>query len=407
MEKKLNIASELIDRLSSEIAKVENAAKNTTIAAVNYIKCAFLKLRKYLDESEAELVQSARRYFDEFLEVNDERVEVKNAIRNLRALAEEGQLLLTKEARSLAVEFPSVFRRLEELCNSKNEEQQTKDLEIIIKFEDRTCEQLKQLIKMTSYSTIQIGESIMLNELTDSSTAANNNGCGSSPDCLPGRKRFFPNPSTSSCDEPCSKQPRINYTACQITPECDSSSPLTPSKAMARQTVQIASPLPSKLSKRPCRVGRPPKSPSCSSPKATTASPIAGDNCKRRRRGGELSKEFQKCDAILTELWAQDDSYPFARPVDKKQSPDYYKVISNPIDLSVIKEKLHSLQYTSAVDFVKDFRLMISNCRAYNPPDTFVYNAGEELNNIFNRLLKINFPNFEDVFLDDSVEEDD
>jgi len=120
-----------------------------------------------------------------------------------------------------------------------------------------------------------------------------------------------------------------------------------------------------------------------------------------------LSKEFQKCDAILTELWAQDDSYPFARPVDKKQSPDYYKVISNPIDLSVIKEKLHSLQYTSAVDFVKDFRLMISNCRAYNPPDTFVYNAGEELNNIFNRLLKINFPNFEDVFLDDSVEEDD
>lgn len=68
-----------------------------------------------------------------------------------------GQLLLTKEARSLAVEFPSVFRRLEELCNSKNEEQQIKDLEIIIKFEDRICEQLKQVIKMTSYSTIQIG----------------------------------------------------------------------------------------------------------------------------------------------------------------------------------------------------------------------------------------------------------
>lgn len=48
------------------------------------------------------------------------------------------------------------------------------------------------------------------------------------------------------------------------------------------------------------------------------------------------------------------------------QSPDYYRVIKNPIDLSVIKEKLHSLQYTSAVDFVKDFRLMITNCRTYN-----------------------------------------
>ena len=39
-------------------------------------------------------------------------------------------------------------------------------------------------------------------------------------------------------------------------------------------------------------------------------------------------------------------------------------------------------------------------------PDTFVYNAGEELENIFNRLLKISFPNFEDVFLEDSIEEE-
>ena len=28
---------------------------------------------------------------------------------------------------------------------------------------------------------------------------------------------------------------------------------------------------------------------------------------------------LQKCDHILTELWAQDESCPFARPVDKKQ----------------------------------------------------------------------------------------
>ena len=39
-------------------------------------------------------------------------------------------------------------------------------------------------------------------------------------------------------------------------------------------------------------------------------------------------------------------------------------------------------------------------------PDTYVYNAGEELENIFNRLLKISFPNFEDVFLEDSIEEE-
>ena len=36
------------------------------------------------------------------------------------------------------------------------------------------------------------------------------------------------------------------------------------------------------------------------------------------------------------------------------------------MDLAIIKEKLHSLQYASPVDFVKDMRLMLSNCMAYN-----------------------------------------
>ena len=36
------------------------------------------------------------------------------------------------------------------------------------------------------------------------------------------------------------------------------------------------------------------------------------------------------------------------------------------MDLSIIKEKLHTLQYASAVDFVKDIRLMLSNCARYN-----------------------------------------
>lgn len=64
---------------------------------------------------------------------------------------------MTKDARSLAVEFPSVFMRLEELCNSKDDERPIKDLSSIIKFEDQISEQLKQVIKLTSYSTMQIG----------------------------------------------------------------------------------------------------------------------------------------------------------------------------------------------------------------------------------------------------------
>ena len=114
-----------------------------------------------------------------------------------------------------------------------------------------------------------------------------------------GRKRFFPNPSPSSCDEPRAKQPRNSDAASQITPECSRNTSTTPSKALARKTLQATTPSPSKLSKRPCRVARSPKSPACFSPKSTPGSPSVGENCKRRRRGGELSKEFQVMEIIL------------------------------------------------------------------------------------------------------------
>lgn len=42
------------------------------------------------------------------------------------------------------------------------------------------------------------------------------------------------------------------------------------------------------------------------------------------------------------------------------------------MDLSIIKEKLHSLQYASAVDFVRDIRLMLDNCARYNQVKTNV-----------------------------------
>ena len=37
------------------------------------------------------------------------------------------------------------------------------------------------------------------------------------------------------------------------------------------------------------------------------------------------------------------------------------------MDMTYIKEKLHSLGYESVVDFVNDVKLIFSNCRSYNP----------------------------------------
>ena len=91
MEKKLESASEMIDRLNHELARVENFARNTMIASVSYIQCCFARLRQILDEREVELLTNARKYFDDFVEFGEGRMEARNALRDLKALSEEGR----------------------------------------------------------------------------------------------------------------------------------------------------------------------------------------------------------------------------------------------------------------------------------------------------------------------------
>jgi len=361
IEKKLSSASELISKLNSEITKAENTAKSTANSVVDYIKCVFVKLRRYLEESETELVEGARCYFDEFWEVNEENLGVKNAVQSLEAISEEGKLLLSKDARHMAVEFPSIYSRLEEMCNA-NERIQDVNF-VVVRLEEKISNKLKAVIETITQSTMEIGDCVTSSDLAETQFDTNNNEVGPPPRVyMPGRKRFHEN-AVASYDEPNAKKQNSSDCSRQITAGFSNNSATRSAKL--KSVRELSSP--SKVRKRTNKAGKPPKSPArCSLPRSNQAWPSPGENVHRTRRGGELSKEFKKCDTILTELWAQDDSYPFVRPVDKRQSPDYYTIIKNPMDLSAIKEKLHSLQYKSSVDFVKDFRLMISNCRAYN-----------------------------------------
>lgn len=90
IEKKLQSASEWIERLTRELTKVENAARKTMNASISYIQFCFAKLRQFLDEREVELLKEAKKYFNEFIESGEGRVETRNALKNLKALSEEG-----------------------------------------------------------------------------------------------------------------------------------------------------------------------------------------------------------------------------------------------------------------------------------------------------------------------------
>jgi len=90
-------------------------------------------------------------------------------------------------------------------------------------------------------------------------------------------------------------------------------------------------------------------------------------------------------------------SYPFLQRVRKSDAPDYFDVISHPMDLGTMTKKLkkcevrmHSLarsllershahcsvcaiQYWSTKAFLDDFKLIISNCRKYNTDPSSLY----------------------------------
>lgn len=59
-----------------------------------------------------------------------------------------------------------------------------------------------------------------------------------------------------------------------------------------------------------------------------------------------------------------EDAWPFRQPVPKAEVPDYYDVIKDPVDLSLIAARLKGGAYYFTLDiFLADFRRMFNNCR--------------------------------------------
>lgn len=108
---------------------------------------------------------------------------------------------------------------------------------------------------------------------------------------------------------------------------------------------------------------------------------------------GEKMDSFKtrQCANILKILMIHPAGWVFKEPVDpvKLKIPDYFSIISKPMDLGTIKRKLGRKQYSSTVQFAADVRLTFSNAMRYNPPENEVHVMAKELNNIFNSRWKL------------------
>ena len=83
-------------------------------------------------------------------------------------------------------------------------------------------------------------------------------------------------------------------------------------------------------------------------------------------------------------------SEPFIKLPTKKELPEYYKVIKNPIDLSGIWFKIEDGTYNKIKDLENDFQLLCRNVQNYNEDESLIFQDSITLQSVFKKAIKEN-----------------
>ncbi|KAH8818394.1 hypothetical protein F5882DRAFT_6131 [Hyaloscypha sp. PMI_1271] len=107
-----------------------------------------------------------------------------------------------------------------------------------------------------------------------------------------------------------------------------------------------------------------------------------------RPKSKKHATELRFCKEVLVEIQKPKHysiTNPFMIPVDPValNIPNYFTVIKRPMDISTVAKKLDEGNYSTAPEFEKDFRLIVSNCLRFNPPGNPVHLMGKQLEELF------------------------
>lgn len=111
---------------------------------------------------------------------------------------------------------------------------------------------------------------------------------------------------------------------------------------------------------------------------------LEGQPQKKRKMDHGVKIE---CVKILKTLMTHKFGPVFNQPVDpvELRIPDYFLIISHPMDFGTIRKKLEDDTYSSSEAFAADIRLTFSNAMRYNPPDNCVHLMAKEMKDLFDR----------------------
>ena len=97
----------------------------------------------------------------------------------------------------------------------------------------------------------------------------------------------------------------------------------------------------------------------------------------------------EQCGKLLRKLMRNDPlARPFNKPVDPTLFPDYYTIVTDPIDLGTIKGRLESGEYADRDEFAAEVRRVWDNCYRYAAAGTDVHRMATELSRTFEAKFK-------------------
>ncbi|XP_044019978.1 protein polybromo-1 isoform X3 [Aphidius gifuensis] len=104
-----------------------------------------------------------------------------------------------------------------------------------------------------------------------------------------------------------------------------------------------------------------------------------------------LKKRLYALVKCVTEYVCEDGRQPmllFMEKPSKKIYPDYYQVITEPIDMLGIEANIRAEKYQSENELIRDFKLMFNNCRQYNEEASLIYEDANTLERVLMDKVK-------------------
>ncbi|XP_050998691.1 LOW QUALITY PROTEIN: transcription initiation factor TFIID subunit 1-like [Acomys russatus] len=99
-------------------------------------------------------------------------------------------------------------------------------------------------------------------------------------------------------------------------------------------------------------------------------------------------------ESIINDIRDLPDTYPFHTPVNAKVVKDYYRIITQPMDLQTLRENVRKRLYPSREEFREHLELIVKNSATYNGPNHSLTQISQSMLDLCDEKLKEVHPTF-------------